>query len=190
MDEAPSDRVDLEWLLGHLEKRSFGLLLLILAIAIVIPGLGVISCILICFPAVEMVLARKRPSLPRVLTKRPIATHHFVKWAKRSLPILEAIERFSRPRWHTPVEPTKRAIGVAVFLLAVSALLPIPLINILPALTIAMMAIGYLQNDGLMLAISFAIAIIALVVFGFMAWESAGALEHMMRWTGFSFGRH
>lgn len=40
MDEAPPDRVDLDWLLGHLEKRSFGLLLLILAIAIMIPGLA------------------------------------------------------------------------------------------------------------------------------------------------------
>lgn len=133
-----------------------------------------------------MVLARKRPSLPHVLTKRPIATHHFVKWAKRLLPALKLIERFCVSRWHTPDEPTKRAIGATVFLLAIFALFPIPLINILPALTVALMAIAYLQNDGLLLGVSFAIAIIALVVFGFMVWESAGALEHMMRWTGLS----
>ena len=96
------------------------------------------------------------------------------------------IEQFCVPRWHTPDEPTKRAIGAAVFLLAISALFPIPLINILPALTIALMAIAYLQNDGLMLGVSFAIAIVALVVFGFIVWVFAGALEHMMRWIGLS----
>lgn len=39
-DEAPRDKVDLDWLLGHLQKRALGLLLLILAIAILVPGLG------------------------------------------------------------------------------------------------------------------------------------------------------
>jgi hypothetical protein len=41
MKEAPKETVDLDWLLGHLQKRAFGFLLLILAIGILIPGLGV-----------------------------------------------------------------------------------------------------------------------------------------------------
>ena len=32
IDDAPKDFVNLDWLLGHLQKRSLGLLLLILAI--------------------------------------------------------------------------------------------------------------------------------------------------------------
>lgn len=75
--EAPKDTVDLDWLLGHLRKRAFGLLLLILAIAMVVPGLGIISTIAISFPAVEMMLGRERPTLPRFLTKRAIATERF-----------------------------------------------------------------------------------------------------------------
>jgi hypothetical protein len=61
MKEAPEDSVDLDWLLHHLRHRSFGLLLLILAIAILIPGLGVIASCLIAVPAVEMMLGRHRP---------------------------------------------------------------------------------------------------------------------------------
>jgi hypothetical protein len=70
INEAPKDTVDLDWLLGHLQKRAFGLLLLILAIAILVPGLGIVASVAMAFPAVEMMLGRDRPTLPRSLTKR------------------------------------------------------------------------------------------------------------------------
>jgi hypothetical protein len=50
VSKAPDDPVDLEWLLGHLDKRSFGLLLLLLGLLVIIPG---ISTMALMFPAVE-----------------------------------------------------------------------------------------------------------------------------------------
>jgi hypothetical protein len=179
IDEVPKDKVDLDWLLGHLQKRAFGLLLLILAIAILVPGLGIIASIAIVYPAVEMMLGRDRPSLPRFLTKRAIATHRFTKWSARILSVLRAIERVSRSRWHTPLGATKRAVGLLVLLLAISGIWPLPLINVLPAVTIALLAVALLQEDGLLLAASFAIAILSLVVFGALVWTSAGAIDHL-----------
>jgi hypothetical protein len=180
MNEAPKDTVDLDWLLGHLQKRAFGLLLLILAIAILIPGLGIVASVAIAFPAVEMILARDRPMLPRFLTKRSFATERFTKWAKRTLPFLRFVERVSRSRWHTPVDVTKRAVGLLVLLLAISGIWPLPLINVLPAFTIALLAIAYLQEDGLLLAVSFVIGILSLVIFGFLVWTSAGGVESLI----------
>ena len=87
-------------------RSAFGLLL-ILAIAILVPGLGIVASIAIAFPEVEMMLGRHRPSLPRFLTKRSFATQRFTDWATRALPLLKVIERISRSRWHTPVEATK-----------------------------------------------------------------------------------
>ena len=179
MKEAPEDKVDLDWLLHHLRHRSFGLLLLILALAIPIPGLGIISSFLIAFPAVEMMLGRHRPALPGFLVKRAISTQHFTKWAERSLPLLRFVETFSRSRWHTPVEATKRAVGLIIFLLAMSGIWPVPLINIVPALIIILISIAYLQQDGLLLGIAFAIAITSLLVFALVVWASADALEHL-----------
>ena len=126
IDEAPKDNVDLDWLLGHLQKRAFGLLLLILAIAILVPGLGIIASIAIAYPAVEMMLGRDRPSLPRYLTKRAIATQRFTKWSTRILSVLKAIERVSRSRWHTPHGATNRAVGLQVLLLTLSSIWPLP----------------------------------------------------------------
>jgi hypothetical protein len=179
MHEAPQDAVDLDWLLGHLQKRAFGLLLLILAIAILVPGLGTVASIAIAFPAAEMLLGRDRPTLPRFLIKRSLPTQHFTKWAERSLPLLRFIERLSRSRWHMPAGATKRAVGLLVLLLAASGIWPLPLINVLPAMTIALLAIAYLQEDGLLLAASFVVGIASLLVFGFLAWKSAGALESL-----------
>jgi hypothetical protein len=53
-------------------------------------------------------------------------------------------------------------------LLVVSGIGPLPLINVLPAVTIALMAIALLQEDGLLLAISFGVGILSLLVFGFL----------------------
>jgi hypothetical protein len=108
MDEAPKNTVDLDWLLGHLQKRLRS------SIAILVPGLGIVASIAIAFPAVEMRLGRDRPSLPRFLTKRSLATQRFTDWATRALPLLKVVERISRSRWHTPVEATKRAEGFLV----------------------------------------------------------------------------
>jgi hypothetical protein len=179
VQEAPKDSVDLDWLLGHLQKRGFGLLLLILAIAILIPGLGIVASMAIAFPAVEMMLGRDRPTLPRFLTKRPIATKHFTKWVERSLPFLRLVEQVSRSRWHTPVEATKRVVGLLVVALAISGIWPLPLINVLPAVTIALIAIAYLQEDGLLLAVSVVIGVLSLLVFGFLVWTSVDAFEHL-----------
>jgi hypothetical protein len=57
---------------------------------------------------------------------------------------------------------------------------PLPLINILLAVTIALLAIGLLQEDGLVLAVAFLVGIISLLVFCFLAWKSAGALETLL----------
>jgi hypothetical protein len=178
--EAPDGTVDLDWILGHLQKRAFGLLLLILAIANLVPGLGIVASVAIAFPAVEMMFARDRPTLPRFLRKRSFSTERFTHWAERSLPFLRSVERVSRSRWNTPAEPTKRAVGLLVLFLAVSGIWPLPLINVLPAVTIALIAMAYLQDDGLLLAGSFVVGILSLIVFGFLVWTSAGALENLL----------
>ena len=185
IDRAPAGRVDLEWLLSQLQTRSFGLLLLLLAIVIAIPGLGILASILICYPAAEMLLGRDRPTLPGFLARRSMPTPVFVKWTTRSLPVLQAIERISRPRWRTPAKLTKQAIGLAVLVLALCGLFPLPLVNIIPAVTIALIAIGYLQDDGLLLCLALILALFSLSVFGFLIWAAAAALQSMMDWIRF-----
>jgi hypothetical protein len=177
INETPKGTIDLDWLLGHLQKRAFGLLLLVLAIADVIPGLGVVSTVAISFPATEMMLGRDRPTLPRFLAKRPIATRRFTTWAQRLLPLLRWVERVSKSRHHMKVTRVKRAAGLLVLLLALSGVWPLPFINILPAATIGLLAVAYIQEDGLLLGVSFVVGIVSLAVFGWLLWTSAGTIK-------------
>jgi hypothetical protein len=178
--QAPDRPVDLDWLLSHLNKRSFGLLLLLLGLLVIVPSVASIATLIVIFPSVEMMLGRNRPTFPHFLSKRPFDFKRFKLLAKRVQPGLRAIENLSRPRWTLPHTVAGRLVGAIVFLLALSAIWPPPLVNVIPGAIIVLIAIAYLQ-DGLLLAVAVAVAFVSLAGFGWTVWTSAGAV---MRWIG------
>jgi hypothetical protein len=178
--QAPDGPVDLDWLLGHLDKRSFGLLLLLLGLLVIVPGVASIATLMVIFPSVEMMLGRNRPSFPRFLSKRPFDFKRFKRLTEIVQPGLRAIENLSRPRWKLPHAAAHRLVGAVVFLLALSAIWPLPLVNVIPGAVIILIAIAYLQEDGLILAIALAAAFLSLAGFGWTVWTSAGALMRSM----------
>ena len=179
--QAPDGPVDLDWLLGHLDKRSFGLLLLLLGLLVIVPGVASLATLMVIFPSVEMMLGRSRPSFPRFLSKRPFDFKRFKRLTEIVQPGLRAIENLSRPRWTLPHAAAHRLVGAVVFLLALSAIWPLPLVNVIPGAVIILIAIAYLQEDGLLLAVASAAAFLSLAGFGWTLWTSGGAV---MRWMG------
>src|ERR1700753_1019314 len=65
--QAPDGPVDLDWLLVHLDRRSFGLLLLLLGLLVIVPGVATIATLIVMLPSVEMMLGRSAPSFPGFL---------------------------------------------------------------------------------------------------------------------------
>jgi hypothetical protein len=177
--KAPDGAVDLEWLLGHLEKRSFGLLVLLLGLLVIVPGIATVAILAIFFPAAEMMLGRSTPTFPRFLSKRPFDFQRFKRFTEMVRPMLRAIERVSRPRLTLPHAVAGRLVGVMIFVLAVSALWPLPLASVIPGIAMVLIAIAYLQEDGLLLLIGAAAAALSLSAFGWTVWSSAGAV---MKW--------
>jgi hypothetical protein len=179
--KAPDGPVDLEWLLGHLERRSFGLLLLLLGFLVIIPGIATIATLALLFPAAEMMLGRSAPTFPHFLSKRQFDFKRFKQFTVRVRPLLRAIESVSRPRWNAHHDVTDRFVGFVVFLLALSAGWPLPLVNVIPGMAVVLIAIAYLQEDGLLLAVGMAIALICLLGLGWTLWTSVVAL---IGWIG------
>ena len=179
--KAPDGPVDLEWLLGHLDKRSFGLLLLLLGLLVIIPGIATVATLALLFPAVEMMLGRSAPSFPRFVSKRQFDFKRFKQFTVRARPLLQAIEGVSRPRWNARHDVTDRLVGLVVFLLALSAGWPLPLVNVIPGMAVVLIAIAYLQEDGLLLAVGMAVALICLLGLGWTLWTSAAAV---IGWIG------
>jgi len=86
--------------------------------------------------------------------------------------VLKYLEKAVRPRCPTPPDLTKRVVGIFVVLLSARLLLmPIPLSNILPAILIALISLGYLEEDGVLLWISLLAALVVLAVDLRLVWD-------------------
>ena len=157
--EAP-EQVTLGWLMGGLGDRSFGVVLLVLALLGLLPGVSAVAGVLLMVPAFQMVLARPGPVFPRRVAARRFEAERLARVVRRVVPVLRWLERFIRPRWATPFEATKRVVGGVVLLLAASLLAPVPLSNIPPALVIGLIAFAYLEEDGALLAVALAAALV------------------------------
>jgi hypothetical protein len=184
LDDAPANQFTLAWLLDHLHRRSFGFIMLLFALVAMLPGISYVAGLLLAVPALEMIAGRVAPVFPRRIAIRPLPTRHLASAVRRAIPVLRYLERAIHPRWHTPLELTKRVVGVVVLLLTVLLLLaPVPMIQVVPALVIVLISLAYLEEDGVLLSIALLIAIALLAITGVAVWKMvAGAI-----WIGRSW---
>jgi hypothetical protein len=174
----PTDHFTLGWLMGRLGKRSFGIIMLLLAVVAVAPGISIVAGLLLMIPAIEMILGRPAPGFPRFIAARPLPTRHLAALEQRAVPALQKLETVIHPRWPIPHEATKRLVGVVVLMLTISLVFtPLPLSNVVPALLIAVIALAYLQEDGLLLSIGLLVAVIALTVEFVAVWATVIGAE-------------
>jgi len=163
----------LGWVMASLRKRSFGMIMLLLSLAAVVPGVSLVAGLLLMIAAFQMIAGRSAPLFPRRIAIYQLPTRHLVALVPRAVPLLRYLERIIHPRWHTPLEATKRLVGVVVVILdALIVLAPIPLTNVVPALVIALISLAYLEEDGLMLLIALLAAITLLTVASVAVWET------------------
>ena len=172
---AGTEYLTLDWLLGRMGGRSFGLVLLLLSIFGLLPGVSAFAAVLLMIPAVQMLLARSGPVFPRRLRSRRFQARRLAALLRYVVPALRWLERFVRPRWTTPVEATKRVVGGSVLLLSSGLLAPVPLSNVPPALAIMLIAFAYLEEDGALLCGALAIALVIVAAILLAAWETMSA---------------
>ncbi|WP_238578565.1 exopolysaccharide biosynthesis protein [Inquilinus limosus] len=174
--EADAERVTLRWLVDQLGDRSFGLVMLLLALLGAMPGASAIVAPLLAILAVQMMLGHAGPAFPQRVAERSVRTEGLARTLRRAVPVLRAIEAFIHPRWPTPFETTKRGVGLVVLLLGVLLLAPIPLSNIPPALVTALLAIAYLEEDGILLSVALAASALLLAIAAGVVWQTMGEL--------------
>ncbi len=147
--DAPSGYFTLDWLMSKLQKQSFGLLMLVLAIVAAAPGICLIGGLLLLIPAFQMIMGRPAPTFPHWIGARRIPTRHLGPIVQRAIAVLKTLEKTIHPRGRVPAEASKRVVGIAVVLLSARLILtPIPLSNILPAIVIALISLAYTEEDG------------------------------------------
>lgn len=174
LDRAEGARVPVGWLIGQLGDRSFGLTLFAMAMLALVPGASTIMGVLIAWPAVQMLLGHDVAVLPRVVARRQIGIDKLARVVRAVAPRLRWIERLVRPRWPTPFQATKRLTGLVMLLLGLTLLSPVPFGHVVPALVIMLLALAYLEEDGVALLVALVAALCSLAVTTATLW---GAVE-------------
>jgi hypothetical protein len=175
-----SGRLRLGDVVTALGDRGYGLLIFILALPnvlpIYIPGLSAVFGVPLALIALQMMLGQPRPWLPRALLHRPLRRQDFANLTQRILPWLLRLERILKPRLPVLTSPwAERLIGVFALVLAVMLALPIPFTGIPLGAALALMGIGLLERDGLVLMTGAAAGMVAVAYSGlatFAAWEA------------------
>jgi hypothetical protein len=88
-DEVPTDHFTLGWLMHRLRKRSFGIVMLLLALVAIAPGVSIVAGLLLMIPAFQMIAGQPAPVFPHRIAARPLPKND--ARAKMSVPVCGAI---------------------------------------------------------------------------------------------------
>ena len=114
------------------------------------PGTSAILGLPLVFITAQLMIGRSVLWMPQLITKRSLARGDFRRMTMKLLPSLHRVERVLKPRLTALVDGFQdRLIGAICLVLALVLFLPIPLGNMLPALAVALFALGLLERDGL-----------------------------------------
>jgi hypothetical protein len=108
-----------------------------------------------------------------------LRTDNVAAFVTRATPWLHRVEKLLKPRllWVTQFT-MERAVAVVCLLLAVCIMLPIPFGNMLPALSISIVAMGLFERDGLFISIGVLLGIASLVLVAALLLGAAGLLSY------------
>jgi len=165
LKEAPTDTFTLDWLIGHLPHRSYGIILLFLALIALLPVISFPARILIIVLTFQIILGYHTPVLPRRWMERRLPSRHLAHLERRAIPALEHLEKIVRPRWPSLLKKVRPfAAFIGLLLTFLSLLAPLPLSNVPPSLICVLIALAYIEHDGVMLVFALAAAIVLLAL--------------------------
>lgn len=153
-EEERSPKVTLADILELAGERTFGFLFVILslpsALPVPAPGYSTPFGILLFLLAVQLIAGSNIPWLPQKWLNHAIELKTVQGVLKAGIPWLKKIELLSRPRLsYVCTTPVGRIIiGLAISLMGISMMIPIPGTNTLPAMGIFVTGFGLLDDDG------------------------------------------
>jgi hypothetical protein len=156
-------------LMASLRTRAFGLSLILFGLPnlLPIPGLPILTGIILALLAIQIVVGRDVPWLPARIAGAKLPRERLNSVVARTLPLLRWIEQVTKPRFAVASGPTaRRVVGLTVLVLAVLLIiLPIPWIGSMPqGLALCVLGLGLTERDGVLVTAGFVLAAVATAV--------------------------
>ncbi|NEP61298.1 MAG: exopolysaccharide biosynthesis protein [Symploca sp. SIO2G7] len=146
--------VTLNELLTLSGERTFGFLFVLLslpsALPVPAPGYSIPFGIVMFLLAVQLIIGRKKPWLPDGWLSKGFERSKVTGFITKGLPWLQKIEAVSQPRLSIMcTSPMGRLVlGIAIALMSMCMMVPIPGTNTVPAIGIFVIGFGLLDDDG------------------------------------------
>jgi hypothetical protein len=148
-----NETVTLGSILNRVNQKSFGVLLVILALPSALPlpapGFAIPFGIGLIFLALDIIKNKPFPTLPKKLVEKEIKTKEDSKLISSMTRFMAFFEKFLKPRFSAIYNSSifKRSVGLIILICAVSMCIPIPLTNTIPAFGVFLIGLGMLEED-------------------------------------------
>lgn len=177
LDKFTGDTLTVQQLSNELGIRAYGTFLILMSLPNFIPLVSFISCTLLLFHSLQMALGVEKPWLPKFIREFSFKQATFRSLIARYAYILEKFEQLIRPRLlFMSSKLYTRLTGMAIFLLNLVLLFPIPFSNLVPSLAVMFIGFGLIQRDGLVILISALLGLIYSVFYFIFLWKIIGRL--------------
>ena len=149
-----SDRLTIGDIVAVLRDRAFALLVVILGLPNCLPmppPIPLVCGLLLLMVAVQITAGMSAPWLPRALLGRSIARSDVERAAKRAVPLLRRLERWSRPRMSLfETALGMRVVGLILLTLSLALIVAAPRVGQIPlGIAICLVGLGLVERDGL-----------------------------------------
>ncbi|GAB4535641.1 MAG: exopolysaccharide biosynthesis protein [Pleurocapsa sp.] len=193
-EEARETKVTLADILSLAGERIFGFLLVILALPSALPvpapGYSIPFGIAIFVLAIQLVMGRDRPWLPKKILQGSMPLKNVQGFVEKGIPWLKRIEALTKPRLsYICTSLTGRMImGIAIALMSISMMIPIPGTNTLPAMGIFITGFGLVEDDGAISLLGLVVcalgAAVSISIFIAVLWGSTSLIDILKEQLG------
>ena len=153
--DEPEERISLDSILDLLSDRSFAVLVVLLGLPNCLPmppPIPAVSALLLMFIALQIAVRRHEPWFPRIILRRSVASADLRRAVGRALPVVNALERWSRPRWRLFGARVGALLSALLLItMALGMLTAAPLVGQVPyGLAVCLIGLGQVERDGIL----------------------------------------
>ncbi|HEX8417033.1 MAG TPA: exopolysaccharide biosynthesis protein [Methylobacterium sp.] len=164
-----SDRLTIGDIVAVLRDRAFALLVVILGLPNCLPmppPIPLVCGLLLLMVAAQITAGMSAPWLPRALLGRSIARSDVERAAKRAVPLLRRLERWSRPRMSLfETALGMRVVGLILLTLSLALIVAAPLVGQIPlGIAICLVGLGLVERDGIVVLVGLAVGVLGVML--------------------------
>lgn len=165
--------VSLADVVAHFGRRAFGAVLFIFALLNLLPlppGSTTVLSLPLLVIAPQLAFGADTPWLPRFLAQKTVSPSVLNGLCQRATPWVIRVERLTRRRYAFMFNAAgDRLIGVVCTVLALVLALPIPLGNVLPSASVAVLSLSLVHRDGAFAIAGYLLALMSAAAVAFSA---------------------